>query len=131
MSPRAWSEEMVGELKRLRRLGFSFGRIARRLGVTRNAAIGKAMRLGFRVRVRASTGQGRSGACVPEPAPLGAPREILGRGACRWIAGEAEGAWRMCGHPSVHGSSWCAHHLARVFESVSVAPSEKGAASSG
>ena len=41
---------------------------------------------------------------VAEPQP-----QRLQRGA-----GDPARAWRMCGHASVHGSSWCAHHLGRV-----------------
>ena len=51
MSGRAWTPELIDELKRLRRRGYSYRAIARRLGVTRNAALGQALRLGVSVRV--------------------------------------------------------------------------------
>ena len=106
-----WTLERIDELKRLRRHGVTYWRIAKRLGVTREAAIGEAMRLGLRRSGRVGTGAPDA---ADEPAPLGRPREILGEGVCHWIAGEPTRRWRMCGHPSVHGSSWCAHHLGRV-----------------
>lgn len=114
MSERVWNAEMIEELVRLRRLGTTFAKIAKRLGVTRCAAIGKAIRIGLRVRVGGMQLPVPAGA---EPEAIGAPGEILGRGVCHWIAGDVGGGarWRMCGHSSVHGSLWCAHHAARVY----------------
>jgi hypothetical protein len=34
---------------------------------------------------------------------------------CQWIEGEPTRTAAMCGAPSVHGTSWCADHHARVF----------------
>lgn len=46
-----WTEDRVAELKRLWPLGFSAAQIAKQLGgVTRNAVIGKAMRIGLAKR---------------------------------------------------------------------------------
>ena len=116
---RRWNAEMIEELVRLRRLGTTFAKIAKRLGVTRSAAIGKAIRIGLRVRVGGMQLPVPAGA---EPEAIGAPGEILGRGVCHWIAGDVggsgDGSWRMCGHSSVYGSLWCAHHAARVYVRV-------------
>ena len=43
-----WSDEEVARLKGRRADGLSYGAIAREMGLTRNAVIGKAMRLGMR-----------------------------------------------------------------------------------
>ena len=110
-----WTPAMTAFLVRMRRQGKTFGWIAKALGVTRGVAVGRAMkrslgvRPALRVRVIQATREG-------EPAAMGAMRELLDEGRCRWIAGDIDDAdWRMCGHPSVHGGVWCAHHLARVL----------------
>ena len=119
MSERVWTPEMIDALKRLRGRGRTFGQIAKMLGVSRSAAIGKAMRVGLRVRARVKAARA---------AAMGAAGEILERGVCHWIAGDIEAAWRMCGHKSVHGTLWCAHHLARVYENLAApAPERKEA----
>ena len=104
-----WTLERIDELKRLRRAGVAYWRIAKRLGVTCEAAAKRGMLLGLRPQPRVHIAE-----AADEPAPLGALREILGEGVCHWIAGDAPGRWHMCGHPSVHGASWCAHHRGRV-----------------
>jgi hypothetical protein len=58
-------------------------------------------------------------AATPEPKPIGAMNDVLDDGVCHWVQGcVAARVWRMCGHPSVHGTLWCAHHLARVRSSA-------------
>ncbi len=111
MSERVWTPEMIDTLRRLRARGRTFGQIAKMLGVTRSAAIGKAMRVGLGGRPRAKV----RAAATPEPPAVGAAGEILGAGVCHWIAGDIGEPWRMCGHKCVHGTLWCTHHLARVY----------------
>lgn len=119
MTAPVWTLERIDELKRLRRAGAAYWRIAKRLGVTREAAVEKAMSLGLRPVARARVPEAQG-----EPAALGALREILEPGLCHWIAGDVgPRAWRMCGHRCVHGSSWCAHHLERAHGRIAaVAP---------
>ena len=119
-----WTLERIDELKRLRRAGAAYWRIAKRLGVTREAAVEKATCLGLRPDARA-----RVPAAEDEPAALGGLREILEPGLCHWIVGDAGSAWRMCGHRSVHGSSWCGHHLGRAHGRIAaVAPGREAVA---
>ena len=108
---KAWTPERIDELKRLRRAGTPYRQIAKRLGVSRRAAIAEGMRLGLRplARVRPVAPSRRE-----EPAVLGLWRDVPEPAFCRWIAGDPLRAWRMCGHSCVHGSSWCAHHYGRV-----------------
>lgn len=109
---------MTAFLLRMRREGKSFGWIAKALGVTRSVVLGRAAKRTLARRWHVATRvtqETRAG----EPAPLGPMRELLDEGRCRWIAGDvADADWRMCGHPSVHGRTWCAYHVARVFERV-------------
>jgi GcrA cell cycle regulator len=114
MTARVWTPELIDELKRLRRCGRTFGQIARRLGVSRNAAIGAARRLGLVAAPRSRI----VAASMEEPTALGGACEILGPGVCHWIAGDVGGAWRMCGRKAVPGKSWCEHHFSRVHERI-------------
>ena len=112
----AWTRQMTAFLVRMRRRGRPYGWIARALGVTRAALVERATRMGFIVRARggrrfaAATAEG-------EPAALGPLREVLGEGVCHWISGDtADRDWRMCGHPAVSGTRWCAHHHGRAYD---------------
>ncbi len=112
---RKWTRAMTAALVRWRREGASFGDIAKRLGVTRAIAVGKAVFAGLARRGLRSRAMSEVRVLPDEPEPLGALREVLAQGLCHWIRGDALGDWRMCGHPSVHGGAWCGHHLARVY----------------
>lgn len=107
--------------------------------ISRNAVIGKVHRLGLSL----SGGPTHEGTIPPrkpkparvvvirkpkpprkpevppmpdEPKPLGPKNDLADFGTCRWIHGDVrDGKWRMCGHPIVNRSSYCAHHLARTL----------------
>lgn len=118
-----WTRALTAALVRLRRQGLSYGEIATTLGVSRSAAVAKAVFAGL---ARASSRQRLLRdvrVMLDEPEPLGAAGEILGLGVCHWIRGDsASDAWRMCGYPSIDGRAWCMHHKRRVFASSARAP---------
>lgn len=110
-----WSLAMTAFLLRHRREGRTLRWIARALGmpfeqVRRKAvALGLVLRTAYQKRVPAVR-------LEDEPPPLGAPRELVADGRCRWIGGDVSCPdWRMCGHTARPGSAWCAHHYGRVF----------------
>lgn len=104
---------MIQFLLRMRRRGKPYGWIARALGRTRADCVERAMKAGLLAR-QAST---PPVALEDEPLPVGPLKAILDDGVCHWISDEAgHGEWRMCGHPGVDGSSWCAHHRRRVYQ---------------
>jgi hypothetical protein len=112
---------MTAFLLRHRREGRTLRWIAKALGVPLERVRMKAVKLGI---VLGTAYQARVLAVrvEDEPVPRGALREILGRGRCHWIAGDTGDAdWRMCGQAAAEGSSWCAHHHARVFWVVEAA----------
>ena len=112
--PPRWTQAMERFLVRMQRRGRTYAWIARALRVPRAACVARAEALGL--WRRAPTGWRRPLARTVEPAPIGPMCEVLEPGRCHWIAGDpAARDWRMCGHPSVHGTPWCAHHLARVL----------------
>jgi GcrA cell cycle regulator len=134
-----WSLEAIETLKRLHAEGHSFGVIARALGATKNAVVGKAHRLGLPLRpavnvpraarpakakvqrvervahvvVRAAQPPKLVAPVVVAPEP---PRPRVVRparaGCCRWIGEVADGF--SCSAPVARGS-YCAEHAARVY----------------
>jgi GcrA cell cycle regulator len=48
--PDFWTDERIAELEKLWRAGLTTEKIARQIGCTKNAVIGKAHRLGLRAR---------------------------------------------------------------------------------
>jgi hypothetical protein len=115
-SLRPWTPAMTAFLVRMRRRGKTFGWIAKALGVTRGVVVGRAAKRGLALRP-ALKSRVVQAVLRDEPAALGPERELVDEGRCRWIKGDvADPDWRMCGHPSVHAGSWCAHHRARVWK---------------
>ena len=130
---------MIGRLQDLWTAGHSCAEIGRRIGVPRNAIVGKAHRIGLVPRLSpirpAGSGQPRSPATkvtlIPTASELSElPAEIISRRAqllprmfsagaartCQWIDGPVAGAdTQFCGVKSILGCSWCAEHRALVF----------------
>ena len=100
-----WTEERVETLKGLWRNGYTARQIAEKLGgVTRNAVIGKAHRLGLSSR--------------PQPvkrqeAPLDLNR--LER-TCQWPIGHpGQPEFRFCGETAVTGKPYCDTHCGIAY----------------
>jgi len=112
-----------------RKSGLSFGQIARRLGITRNAAQGRAFRLGLcgsrptgpRIRRAARPEPILEPTLEPEPAPMpemkpvavSNPTRLIDTkpNQCRWLLdGYAEPT--VCG---ADGFPWCPDHYARCY----------------
>lgn len=100
-----WTEERIETLRRLWAQGQTASQIATLLGgVTRNAVIGKAHRLGL---------SGRA-AAVRREAPPAAPGRI-GR-TCQWPVGDPkEPNFHFCGQPVEAGRPYCASHCAVAY----------------
>lgn len=108
-----WTTQMLQFLLRMRRRGKPYGWIARALGRTRADCVERAMKAGLLARQMPSSPQVVCG----EPVAIGPIKEILDEGVCHWISDEAgNGEWRMCGHPGIEESNWCAHHRRRVYQ---------------
>lgn len=143
----AWPDEAVETLRRLRAEGQSSSQIAAVLGITRNAVIGKAARLGLPlsasvVQYRPSSRRPRvpkpdrvfrlptfRAEPIPEPAPapehqfLNIPLLDLNRDECRYSP-STESPFLFCGQPALAGKSWCAHCAGIVFGSSRVITEE-------
>ncbi len=133
----AWTAERVDLLRSCVDAGFSCAQIAREIGVTRNAVIGKIHRLGLSRARAAPPGAERTASRTrrpavlmqrrllralyrqaPEPAaeaPAGAADHCslldLTKGSCRWpISDPGAEDFCFCGSHSVRGLSYCAGH---------------------
>jgi GcrA cell cycle regulator len=105
-----WTPEAVSELGTLWLEGVLTGEIAERLGVSKNAVVGKAHRLGLPPRENPVDRSKIKTAVAPGPA------------GCRFIAGDdylerqRRGEEIFCRRPVVAaGMSWCAEHMQIVY----------------
>lgn len=134
----SWTDERVAILRRMFERGESFSVIGGELGITRNAAIGKAHRLGLyrdapaqlggrpksekprRIRERRITVVKPSKRLPPgiHAAPAGTPGEVvplhigladLNESTCKWPFGTAT-PYTFCGHASLGGLPYCEAH---------------------
>lgn len=140
----SWTDERVAILKRAFETGVSFSVIAGELGITRNAAIGKAHRLGLyreaptqpggrpksekpkRVRERRITLVKPSKPLPPaiqapsisEPddaLPLHVSLSELTESTCKWPFGTAT-PYTFCGAASLGGLPYCAAHSRIAYQ---------------
>ena len=116
MTDGPWTPELVADLARLwGETDLSTAEIARRLGVSKNAAVGKAHRIGLPGRPDPID---RRAAALAQEA---AAQRAAGAG-CRFIEGDdyleviAAGGDPHCGAPPLAPSGpWCAKHHAVVY----------------
>lgn len=136
-----WTDDRVAKLKKLWADGINTGLIAKTLGVSRDAVIGKANRLKCGRHVRAipalwtvetkkiTARMAHSGSDAEEISKTtGIPlknvcKHIAGLqlvgpgGGCQWPEGTSV-PYLFCGGPVQHSystSAYCAHHLARAY----------------
>lgn len=142
-----WTPERDAELIRLRHDGNAFSVISKAMDITRNAAIGRAARLGIKGRSRATVdfrakrgralnatqkvnrarSQARSGQpkFKAEPIPdlpitayfRGVSLLDLEPNTCRYPQGDAPEIL-FCGQPVVEDTSWCKHCSKIVYQTV-------------
>ena len=131
-----WTTERIALLKNLMDAGLSCGQIAREIGVSRNAVIGKANRLGLsRFEKRVDRAPGQTGTrknrniaakhrtlralwAKPQVAPAEADDSIsrcslmeLREWHCRWPCGDPNSKdFGFCGNPPVDGLPYCSAH---------------------
>ena len=106
-----WTQERIDSLGTLWLQGLSTAEIGRRLGVSKNAVVGKAHRL----------------ALTPRPSPVkltGQPRrrratarvlEPVGPTCCWPVGHPGEKGFHFCGERPVPGKPYCADHAAVAY----------------
>jgi GcrA cell cycle regulator len=137
-----WTTELIALLKNRIEAGFSRAQIAREIGMSRNAVIGKANRLGLSGVKRPTRQLDPSGAKIARPRKISQHRILrvlrgdlqlaftevpddctnrcslleLQEWHCRWPISDAgaEG-YGFCGRNSVKGLSYCAAHARMAY----------------
>lgn len=118
-----WTEGRVKRLKELRDDGLSASQIASQIGgVSRNAVIGKLLRLGLHTKVGRG-GQPKARSRDPGLGAVSRPRRSVASleisfldlqpDQCRYATNDAP--FVFCGQPVVRGTSWCAECAEIVF----------------
>jgi GcrA cell cycle regulator len=114
-----WTPERAATLITWWNEGICASEIARRLGVTKNAVIGKAFRLQLRKRRSSSPTQLDDQTVIR--------LEGLGAGMCCWPLGATDGSgFHFCGSASVPGKPYCPTHCRLAY--LPVAKNRKTAA---
>jgi GcrA cell cycle regulator len=133
MNGKLWSKERDAQLVKMREEGFSASQIATKLGVTRNAVIGRADRLrldGPPKSVRPKFVQKQKLLTQVKPVTWGAALTNLTAQAkaildlephhCRWPIQDAP--YAFCGGTKQDGSSYCPYHRGVSRRGVTAAP---------
>ncbi len=100
-----WTQERIDQLGLLWREGLSTAEIGRRMGITKNAVVGKAHRL----------------ALDPRPSPLKRPpirrgATVVAGPSCSWPLGHpGEAGFHFCGERPMAGKPYCAAHAELAY----------------
>jgi len=147
----SWTPERISDLEKLWAEGHSTAEIGRRMGVSKNAVVGKAHRLGLPSRqspidakrraprkpaTRAKPAARRVAAPAepkaPAPAaaaPAAPPRKKPVRKhsgpSCQWPFGDPRlPGFHFCGAPAEPGKPYCDEHCAMAYNRVSVSQAD-------
>lgn len=126
-----WPADRIEQLKGLWERGFSGSQIAAEMGgLTRNAVIGKAHRLGLSKRITTKARPYIRKRLMPtamakdqpefrdEPVRLADEPDIIavGKNQCRWPVGVCEYDRHLfCGHVTPSGASYCGFHNLKSY----------------
>ena len=135
----SWTYERVEKLRQLWEEGLTASRIASELGgVTRNAVIGKAHRLGLSGRMASKKSSG--GISIIRKKRINIPRsqkiidvspdidepmnptpfQDIKDGLCRWPLGEPEDIdFKFCGRNTKEGVVYCQSHYKQAYQPLS------------
>lgn len=142
MGKSTWTEDRIATLKQLWGAGKTAAEIAEQLGggVTRNAVIGKAHRLGLSGRASPihsktvsqakAADSGKAAAPMPQKRPKlsdetsqvlpdgkGISLMDLNEKTCRWPCGDPKKAgFKFCGDNSLPGLPYCSEHAAIAYQ---------------
>ena len=110
-----WNDEKIARLKKLWSEGLTTGEIGKRLGVSKNAVVGKAHRLGLK---------GRPSPIKRQPnKPVEVKKETrvftltdLSAATCRWPIGDPKHEdFRFCGKPVAASKPYCGEHCSVAY----------------
>ncbi|HEY4547772.1 MAG TPA: GcrA family cell cycle regulator [Pedomonas sp.] len=122
----SWTDERIELLKQLWEKGSSASQIAEELGegVTRNAVIGKAHRLGLKARpspVKAGAPKKAAAAAPKKPKVVTKPKRVtlldLSDKICKWPHGHpGDEDFHFCGKNVQPGFPYCSEHCAVAYQ---------------
>lgn len=135
-----WTDEQVEELKRLWEEGLTTGDIGKTLGVSKNAVVGKAHRLGLNSRpspirrseeeTKESAGRKKTKPASESKQPAAAKKQEpakkklftvndLTSCSCRWPVGDPKDKdFHFCGKEALPDKPYCAEHAAVAYVSA-------------
>ena len=137
----SWNDEKIGQLKRLWKDGLTTSEIGKKLGISKNAVVGKAHRLSLEGRpspirtVAMPVAAGKSAASsaqkknfkeevskkissLDKQVPLVGISD-LGVAACRWPIGDhKEAGFHFCGKRAIPGRPYCEEHAGVAFVGI-------------
>lgn len=112
----SWTPELIASLESLWNEGLATTEIGRRLGMSKNAVIGKAHRLGL---------SGRPSP-IRREAQARPVRRVTGP-VCQWPIGDPRlPDFHFCGESAIPGKPYCAHHCASAYTRSSSSGSSAG-----
>lgn len=129
-----WTEERVARLRELWEEGLSARQIAEGLGgITRNAVIGKANRMGLSKPTKSSMTRKQNRQEVKPvlapPVTGGATILQLSSNSCRWPLGDpGDENFRYCGAPASQSAPYCEYHARLAYQPASSRDSKKRSA---
>ena len=121
----SWTDDRIDILKKLWAKGLSASQIAGQIGdgVTRNAVIGKAHRLGLKSRpspVKSDPKKPKKPAPKPIAAAVSEDRVSLlqlNERICKWPIGHpGDDDFHFCGRPSEAGHPYCGSHCEMAYQ---------------
>jgi GcrA cell cycle regulator len=123
----SWTDDRIAKLKKYWDAGFSASQIADKLGggVTRNAVIGKAHRLGLKSRPSpVKQDKPKPKAAAPKKAKPEKPARItlldLTERMCKWPCGHpGDEDFHFCGKKAVPGLPYCEAHCEEAYQAQS------------
>lgn len=134
-----WTEETIARLRQLWAEGHSTAEIGRRMGISKNAVVGKAHRLQLEARPSPIRRDGAAVRRPPTPRPLAppaaegprerpaspplravpAPRSTVRTMPCCWPIGEpGTPEFRFCDEPAMAGKPYCGAHAQLAYVKV-------------
>ena len=110
-----WTPDRISTLMALWGEGIPTSEIGRRLGVTKNAVVGKVHRLGLPKR-NSPIKTEKVVVKVETPKSDEIQMDSLRPGMCRWPEGEpGTENFYFCGQPVVPEKPYCGHHCERAY----------------
>jgi GcrA cell cycle regulator len=130
-----WNEALVNQLVQLWQAGLSTAEIGRRLGISKNAVVGKAHRLDLPARpspIRNPVPRVRPEVRRPTPPPAEPRLAGLHAGPpgppCQWPYGHpGQDGFHFCGQPSLPGKPYCPEHAARAYVGIKLPATDAAA----